>query len=109
MVESSGLLLSRNIAFTTAPSTNAVPVGGTTTASSIGGTLGAAGLVGTARCGILETRVRGAWYRVLVTLEPEYLSVSLDETCDPVDHTTTLNGTIGYVKVEQLKYTYKRQ
>ena len=48
-----------------------------------------------ARCGILETRVRGAWYRVTVTLESDYLSVSLDETCDPVDHTTTLNGTLG--------------
>ncbi|KAG4078544.1 hypothetical protein HA402_009256 [Bradysia odoriphaga] len=50
---------------------------------------------GSARCGVLETRVRGAWYRVTVTLESDYLSVSLDETCDPVDHTTTLNGTLG--------------
>lgn len=47
------------------------------------------------RCGVLETRVRGAWYRVLVTLETDYLSVSLDESCDPVDHSTTLNGTLG--------------
>lgn len=47
------------------------------------------------RCGVLETRVRGAWYRVMVTLEAEYLSVSLDESCDPVDHSTTLNGTLG--------------
>lgn len=49
----------------------------------------------TAKCGILETRVRGAWYRVTVTLESDYVSVSLDETCDPLDHTTTLNGTLG--------------
>lgn len=50
---------------------------------------------GAAKFGILETRVRGAWYRVTVTLESDYLSVSLDETCDPVDHSTTLNGTLG--------------
>lgn len=53
------------------------------------------GATGTARCGVLETRVRGAWYRVTVTLESEYLSVSLDETCEPIDQTTTLNGTLG--------------
>lgn len=47
------------------------------------------------RSGILETRVRGAWYRVSVTLETDYISVSLDETCEPVDHSTTLNGTLG--------------
>lgn len=47
------------------------------------------------RCGVLETRVREAWYKVSVVLETDYLSVSLDE-CDPVGHTTTtLNGTIG--------------
>lgn len=53
------------------------------------------GATGTARCGVLETRVRGAWYRVTVTLESDYLSVSLDETCEPIDQTTTLNGTLG--------------
>ncbi|XP_055528188.1 beta-1-syntrophin isoform X2 [Wyeomyia smithii] len=47
------------------------------------------------RSGILETRVRGAWYRVSVTLETDYISVSLDETCESVDHSTTLNGTLG--------------
>lgn len=62
------------------------------------------GATGTTRCGILETRVRGAWYRVTVTLESEYLSVSLDETCEPVDQTTTLNGTLGWV--EQLIFKY---
>lgn len=50
---------------------------------------------GALRAGVMETRVRGAWYRVHVTLETDYLSVSLDETCDPTDHTTTLNGTLG--------------
>uniref|UniRef100_A0A8W7P626 PDZ domain-containing protein n=3 Tax=Pyretophorus TaxID=44537 RepID=A0A8W7P626_ANOCL len=47
------------------------------------------------RSGILETRVRGAWYRVSVSLETEYISVSLDEACEPIDHSTTLNGTLG--------------
>lgn len=58
-------------------------------------TTSTAGSAGSARSGVLETRVRGAWYRVTVTLESDYLSVSLDETCDPVDHTTILNGTLG--------------
>ncbi|ETN61129.1 hypothetical protein AND_007221 [Anopheles darlingi] len=58
---------------------------------------GAASIVATAgvRSGILETRVRGAWYRVSVSLETEYISVSLDEACEPIDHSTTLNGTLG--------------
>lgn len=49
------------------------------------------------RCGLLETRVRGAWYRVMVALEAEYLSISLDESCEPTEdpQATTLNGTIG--------------
>lgn len=49
------------------------------------------------RCGLLETRVRGAWYRVMVALEPEYLSISLDESCEPTEdpQATILNGTIG--------------
>lgn len=83
MVESSGLLVSRNNPLS-APSISPNAAVG---ATAIG--------VGVTRCGVLETRVRGAWYRVTVTLEAEYLSVSLDETCDPVDHTTTLNGTLG--------------
>ncbi|CAD7005143.1 unnamed protein product [Ceratitis capitata] len=51
------------------------------------------------RCGTLETRVRGAWYRVLVTLETDFLAISLDESCDAAaitaDQSTTLNGTLG--------------
>ncbi|XP_053954391.1 beta-1-syntrophin [Anastrepha ludens] len=51
------------------------------------------------RSGTLETRVRGAWYRVLVTLETDFLAISLDESCDAaaisVDQSTTLNGTLG--------------
>lgn len=79
MVESSGILPLRNNPLDT--------LSATTTPSGTAG--------GPARCGVLETRVRGAWYRVTVTLESDYLSVSLDETCDPIDHTTTLNGTLG--------------
>lgn len=51
------------------------------------------------RCGNLETRVRGSWYRVLVTLESDYLAISLDESCENTgsgDQSTTLNGTLGY-------------
>lgn len=43
------------------------------------------------RAGILETHVRGAWYRVFVTLEEAYLSITLDES---YENTTTLNGTL---------------
>lgn len=106
MVESSGLLMSRNNAFATVTSTTTTS--GAANGSSSGSiantlgttattntTTGGSGLIGASRCGVMETRVRGAWYRVLVTLESDYLSVSLDETCDPVDHTTTLNGTLG--------------
>lgn len=88
MVESSGLLMSRNN-----------PIDGMSTSATTVNPNGAAtvmiGATGTARCGVLETRVRGAWYRVTVTLESDYLSVSLDETCEPIDQTTTLNGTLG--------------
>ncbi|XP_052563977.1 beta-1-syntrophin [Culex pipiens pallens] len=63
------------------------------TSPGSGGSIG--GVVAGVRSGILETRVRGAWYRVSVTLESDYISVSLDETCEPVDHSTTLNGTLG--------------
>lgn len=49
------------------------------------------------RCGLLETRVRGAWYRVMVALDFEFLSISLDESCEPSEdpQATTLNGTMG--------------
>lgn len=95
MVESSSLLMSRNNVYSAAiaSTTNVLSTAGANSSSALSGYL-VNGVIGSSRCGILETRVRGAWYRVLVTLESEYLSVSLDETCDPVDHTTTLNGTL---------------
>lgn len=43
------------------------------------------------RSGILETHVRGQWFRVFVTLEDDYLSITLDES---YENTTTLNGTL---------------
>lgn len=89
MVESSGLLMSRNNPMDVMSSAGATTVNPNGTATVM------IGATGTTRCGMLETRVRGAWYRVTVTLESEYLSVSLDETCEPIDQTTTLNGTLG--------------
>ncbi|KAL0880826.1 hypothetical protein ABMA27_002011 [Loxostege sticticalis] len=50
-----------------------------------------------ARSGLLETLVRGVWYRVHCTLEDDYFSVCLD---DGYDATTTLNGTINNNNVE---------
>lgn len=47
--------------------------------------------VGFGRSGVLETQVRGQWYRVFVTLEEEYLSISLDES---YENSTALNGTL---------------
>lgn len=89
MVESSGLLMSRNNPL------DVMTTSGATTVNPNGAATVMIGATGTTRCGMLETRVRGAWYRVTVTLESDYLSVSLDETCEPIDQTTTLNGTLG--------------
>ncbi|KDR14467.1 Beta-1-syntrophin [Zootermopsis nevadensis] len=47
--------------------------------------------VGYGRSGVLETHVRGQWYRVFVTLEDDYLSISLDES---YENSTTLNGSL---------------
>lgn len=47
--------------------------------------------VGYGRSGILETHVRGQWFRVFVTLEDDYLSISLDES---YENSTALNGTL---------------
>ncbi|KAF2884804.1 hypothetical protein ILUMI_21365 [Ignelater luminosus] len=43
------------------------------------------------RSGILEPHVRGQWYRVFVSLEDDYLSITLDESCE---NSTTLNGSL---------------
>ncbi|XP_072938688.1 beta-1-syntrophin [Epargyreus clarus] len=49
------------------------------------------------RSGLLETLVRGVWYRVHCSLEDDYISVCLD---DGYDATTTLNGTLNNNNVE---------
>lgn len=74
------------------------PSGATGAASGCANNMtSAATLMVGGRCGLLETRVRGAWYRVMVALESEYLSISLDESSEPTEEppATTLNGTIG--------------
>lgn len=43
------------------------------------------------RSGVLETYVRNAWYKVFVTLEDEYLRITLDEA---YENSTSLNGTM---------------
>lgn len=43
------------------------------------------------RSGLLETYVRGQWYKVFVTVEEDYLSICLDEN---YDSSTALNGTL---------------
>ncbi|KAK5642528.1 hypothetical protein RI129_008695 [Pyrocoelia pectoralis] len=49
------------------------------------------------RSGILETHVRGQWYRVFVSLEDDYLSITLDESCE---NSTTLNGSLNNNNIE---------
>lgn len=44
------------------------------------------------RSGVLETYVRNQWYRVFVSLEEDYLSISLDET---YENGNTVNGGTG--------------
>lgn len=82
MVETA--LMSRN---KTLESTANITSSGNSTVPFTGGNVG--------RSGMLETRVRGAWYRVTISLEVDYLSVTLDESCETSDHTTILNGTLG--------------
>lgn len=47
--------------------------------------------IGYGRSGVLETFVRNYWYRVFVTLESEYLRITLDES---YENSTSLNGTL---------------
>lgn len=47
--------------------------------------------IGYGRSGILETYVRGQWYKVFVSIEDDYLSICLDEN---YDSSTALNGTL---------------
>ncbi|EEB14497.1 beta 1 syntrophin, putative [Pediculus humanus corporis] len=47
--------------------------------------------VGYGRSGVLETYVRGHWYKVFVSVEEDYLSICLDEN---YESSTALNGTL---------------
>ncbi|KAL0109274.1 hypothetical protein PUN28_014395 [Cardiocondyla obscurior] len=53
------------------------------------------------RAGILETQVRGHWYRVFVSLEDDYLSISLDESCETGNNALN-NGNINNNNVDSL-------
>lgn len=54
------------------------------------------------RAGVLETQVRGQWYRVFVSLEDDYLSISLDESCDTGNNSALNNGNINNNNVDSL-------
>lgn len=57
--------------------------------------------IGYGRSSALETYVRGQWYKVFVTLEDDYLCISLDETyenCTPVNGSLN-NNTLGKVNI----------
>ncbi|XP_046830124.1 beta-1-syntrophin [Vespa crabro] len=64
-------------------------------------TTGGASSSTSGRAGILETQVRGQWYRVFVSLEDDYLSISLDESCDTVNNVLN-NGNINNNNVDSL-------
>lgn len=53
------------------------------------------------RAGVLETQVRGQWYRVFVSLEDDYLSISLDESCE-TSNIALNNGNINNNNVDSL-------
>jgi hypothetical protein len=71
----------------------------TSSSSSSSAATGASSSSVSGRAGILETQVRGQWYRVFVSLEDDYLSISLDESCESsgssASGTSTGNGING--------------
>jgi len=46
-------------------------------------------MIGYGRSSAMETYVRGQWYKVYITLEDDYLCISLDET---YENCTSVNG-----------------
>ncbi|XP_048515046.1 beta-1-syntrophin isoform X2 [Athalia rosae] len=69
---------------------------------SLSGSTGAvppSGVLGIGRAGVLETQVRGQWYRVFVSLEDDYLSITLDESCE---NASSLNGNINNNNIDSL-------
>lgn len=76
-------------------------VSAATSSSSSSTTTTAASSSASGRAGVLETQVRGQWYRVFVSLEDDYLSISLDESCETGNNTLN-NGNINNNNVDSL-------
>lgn len=66
-----GVMMGLASAATSSSSSSSAATGGSGASASV-----------SSRAGVLETQVRGQWYRVFVSLEDDYLSISLDESCD---------------------------
>ncbi|XP_066586510.1 beta-1-syntrophin isoform X2 [Prorops nasuta] len=73
-------------------------VSAATSSSSSSTTTGASSST-SGRAGVLETQVRGQWYRVFVSLEDDYLSISLDESCE---NNALNNGNLNNNNVDSL-------
>ncbi|XP_078038769.1 syntrophin-like 1 [Augochlora pura] len=71
------------------------------TSSSSSSTTTTAASSASGRAGVLETQVRGQWYRVFVSLEDDYLSISLDESCETGNNGLN-NGNINNNNVDSL-------
>lgn len=75
----------------------------TTSSSSSSTTMTGASSTASVRTGFLETQVRDQWYRVFVSLEDEFLSICLDDSCDnPVSPGSLLNGNVNNNNDESL-------
>lgn len=89
--QSSGLLPG---GITTTMTTTTTTTSTTTTTTTTGSSS-----LGVGRAGVLETQVRGQWYRVFVSLEDDYLSITLDESCE---NASSLNGNINNNNIDSL-------
>ncbi|XP_015587964.1 beta-1-syntrophin isoform X4 [Cephus cinctus] len=74
-------------------------VSAATSSASTTSTTGSSSATALGRAGVLETQVRGQWYRVFVSLEDDYLSISLDESCE---NAGALNGNINNNNIDSL-------
>ncbi|XP_076639793.1 syntrophin-like 1 isoform X2 [Colletes latitarsis] len=76
-------------------------VSAATSSSSSSTSTTAASSSASGRAGVLETQVRSQWYRVFVSLEDDYLSISLDESCETGNNALN-NGNINNNNVDSL-------
>ncbi|XP_058792870.1 beta-1-syntrophin isoform X2 [Phymastichus coffea] len=74
--------------------------GATSSSSTSSAATGSSTSSVSSRTGLLETQVRGQWYRVLVSLEDDYLSISLDESCEAAGN--GLNGNVNNNNIDSL-------